>query len=148
MEAPLKWTEAFSVGHEELDEEHRRLMKAVNDICDAYRTRQSSNFVHSLLKALERETEKHLQHENAVMLEICADTEQPVSGKIKAMTYRAIEEHIAEHERNQIRLRNIMRVASPNSVSATSFLCMELRQWFLDHAVKYDSRLKTIFQAI
>jgi hemerythrin len=123
-------------------------MKAINDICDAYRARQPRNFVHSLLKALEKETEKHLQHENAVMLEICADTKRLKAGEVKAMTHRAIEEHIAEHERNLGGLRSIMRTASPNAVCAASFLCMELRQWFFDHAIKYDSHLKAIFQAI
>jgi hemerythrin len=148
MEASLRWSEAFSVGHDELDEEHRRLVKAVNDVCDAYRARKSRNFIYSLLKSLERETEKHLQHENAVMLEICADTKRPIPDEVRAMTHKAIEEHIAEHKRNLIQLRTIMRAASPNAVSAETFLCMELRQWFLDHAIKYDSGLKAIFQAI
>jgi len=144
----LTWSEAFSVGHDGLDDDHRRLIKAINDICEAYHARRPPSFVHSLLKALERETEKHLKHENAVMLAMCADGEWPVPGEAKAMAEKAVQDHIAEHERNFARLQAIMRAESPTAVCAASHLCMELRQWFVDHAVKYDSHLKAIFQAV
>jgi len=144
----LKWTEAFSVGYDELDEDHRRLVKAVNDICGAYRAGHPAQFLHSLLEALERETEKHFKHENAVMLEIYNDAKRLMPDEVKVMTDNAIKEHIAEHQQTLSRLRTITRAASPDTADTASSLCMELQQWFIEHAVKYDSHLKAIFQAI
>jgi hemerythrin len=112
------------------------------------------------LEALVRETEKHFKHENAVMLEIYNDAKRLMPDEIyndakrlmpdevKAMTDNAIKEHIAEHKQTLSRLQTITRAASPNTADTASSLCMELQQWFIEHAVKYDSHLKAIFQAM
>ncbi len=144
----FKWAEAFSVGHDELDHDHRRLVQAINNICDKYRAGQPATFLHSLLNALETETEKHFKNENVAMLEIYNDKKQLMPDEVRVMTHKAIRDHIAEHNRTLSRLRALIRAASPRTADAATSLCMELREWFIEHAVKYDSQLKSIFQAL
>ena len=148
MDRPLKWSETYNVGHDELDAEHRRLIAAINDVCAACDGGGSAESLRALLKAVERETVKHLTHENTVMHELFAGTAHHVAGEVKAMTKRAIDGHVAEHERNLADLRAIMQKAESEPDCGAAHICAELKRWFLDHAVKYDSHLKAIFQAL
>ena len=143
----LPWKESYAVGHEGLDEEHRRLVAAINDICAACEAGQPPAVIDPLFKNLERETERHLTHEDAVMHEIAANAERSAQGDIKAMTRRGIGEHIAEHERVLGKLRAIMDTARASTDCGATDICAELKEWFLEHAFKYDAHLKAIFQA-
>ena len=148
VDRQLSWSETFGVGHEALDNEHRRLIKAINDVCAACDGDGSRGALHALFAALERETVKHFAHENTVMNEIFAGRSRKLPGEVKAMTGRAIKGHLAEHERNLADLRKIMRAAEADSGCDLAQTSAELKRWFLDHAVKYDSQLKAIFQAL
>lgn len=148
MDKPLSWSESYTVGHEALDAEHRRLIKAINDVCAACDARQPAKSIYALLEVVERETVTHLRHEDKVMHDIFGDTARKVHGEVKGMTQRAIDGHLAEHERNLKDLRAIMRTARAETDCGAAHICDELKHWFFDHAVKYDSQLKAIFQAM
>ena len=148
MDRPLQWSESFSVGHSELDEEHRRLVADINDICHAYRAGQPPKRLHALLNSLATDTKRHLAHEDAVLREFSAEAKRPTRAILKAITDAAVEQHIAAHDQSFAQLGVIMRAAGPKTPDAASVLCAELTKWFLDHAIKYDSHLKTIFQAM
>jgi hemerythrin len=66
---------------------------------------------------------------------------QPTPPFIKAMAQAAFDEHMAEHAlmlQQMAELETLPRDA----------LCERLKTWFVDHAIKDDSRLKAIFQAM
>ena len=147
MDQPLKWSDSFMVGHGALDAEHCELMAAINGVCEACMAGERER-LGALLKTVEQVTAAHLKHEDDVMRDIATDRGSRLDGEVKAMTKRAIDRHVAEHERNLANLRAIMSKAESEPDCGAAQICADLKQWFLDHAVKYDSHLKTIFQAI
>lgn len=148
IDKTLSWKESYAVGHDGLDAEHRQMLTTINGICDACTGGQPARSIYALLTTLERETLAHLEHENVIMREIFASTKKGMDADVKAMTRRMIAGHVAEHERNLSDLRKIMRAARTEPDCRAAHICAEIKQWFFDHAVKYDAHLKAIFQAI
>ena len=60
---PLPWSDSFSGGHPELDTEHRLMLDLINRICIGP---DAGNCVR-LLSELESLTERHFEHEEAVL---------------------------------------------------------------------------------
>jgi hemerythrin-like metal-binding protein len=146
----LPWSEAFSIGHEGLDGEHRRLVELINDVIAAVHSKteseQPSDLLPNLLQTLRETAVAHLRNENAILWELRQGTYTGLRSHartpqfVKAMAGAAFDEHMAEHEKLLSQFDDA--IALPLDT-----LCETLKSWFLDHAIKHDSHLKTIFQA-
>lgn len=153
-ECALPWSEAFIVGHAGLDADHRHLVRAINEVCAAARANRRPRQLRSLLGALKLATESHLEREDAILREISdgvkrAQPERRVKrAYLKAMSDTALEEHLAEHREALAKLASITRACHSQGGGAGSSLCVDLKDWFLEHAVKYDAHLKAIFQSM
>jgi hemerythrin len=150
MPRALTWSASFSVGHPELDAEHRSLIEAVNAISVADKVNCAPQKLEDLLNELNLATEKHFEHENFVLRAIIskAATDRHSPTFLKAMSDAAITEHIDDHQRAFAYLESIMHAKYSGTPSAEQPLADELINWFLDHAIKHDAHLKAIFQAI
>jgi hemerythrin len=152
MERSLKWSEAFGGGHEELDREHHRLVALINDLYTSVTIRDAME-VARRLRALVAESKRHLEHETLVLRELRRDLESPanehVPRQLKTSIAAAIEDHIAEHSALRRRLADVTRtVRNGRWVEGGTSPGELIGTWFLDHAVKYDSQIKTILQAM
>jgi hemerythrin len=150
MHRPLSWHEAFSVGHEALDDEHRQLMGLINNFCAALKENPARGRSVAVLRKLNAASEDHLWHEDVVLREIQssvngAAVEPPPRAYIRAVAAAAIEDHIAEHQR----VRESLRVVAGKVRSASQLdeLGIDIMAWFVDHAVKHDARIRAVFQA-
>ena len=147
MARPIPWSENFAVGHVELDRQHRRLIELINAIDAAAQSEQFPERLAGLLQLLRVATEEHIRQENALLWEIRSGTYAPLQGRVrtlhflKAIAGSAFDEHMAEHAMLLARFDSI--VGGPLEA-----LCDGLKVWFVDHAIKHDSYLKVIFQAI
>jgi hemerythrin len=148
MTQPLIWSEAFAVGHQSLDKEHRRLVARINDLCTCVTKRDAAEIA-SRLHALTTEAESHLKHETLVLREFRRDLEDPnhhVSRQEKATIAAAIEDHVADHITLRHRLAEVTRTVREGRWAEGDALCQVVEMWFLDHAVKYDIQIKSIVQ--
>lgn len=145
MEKPLQWTDSFSVGHELIDKQHRTLVQLINDLAAAVPT--NGGRTAPILKSLGRAVREHFRTENAILWEIRMGTHDGVRNSAKArslvaaMAGTVFDEHIVEHNRLLDRFDEI--VSAPLET-----LVETLMAWFVDHVIKQDSHLKTIFQAM
>ncbi len=143
----LPWMDSFCVGHAELDAEHEQLVEMINDIETAVRCDQDPQQVAELLTALRLAAVRHIERENALLWQIGAGTYEPIRGRaptphfLRAMAGAALDKHIAEHDSFLDRLDHVIG-GSLDSIGEA------LKTWFLDHAIKQDSHLKAIFQAM
>jgi|SRR5579859_4806920 hemerythrin len=143
----LPWMDSFCVGHVELDAEHQQLVEMINDVETAVRGRQDPQQVAELLTALRLAAVRHIERENALLWQIGAGTYEPIRGRaptphfLRAMAGAALDKHIAEHDSFLDRLDHVIS-GSLETVGEA------LKTWFLDHAIKQDSHLKAIFQAM
>jgi hemerythrin len=151
MDRPLIWSEAFAVGHEGLDKEHRRLVVLINDLCTCVVTRDADEIA-TRLRTLTTEAKAHLEHETVVLREFRRDLEEPsnqhVPRQLKTTIAAAIEDHVADHIILQRRLAEVTRTVRNGRWVEGSSLCQLVEMWFLDHAVKYDIQIKTIIQSM
>jgi hemerythrin len=144
---PLQWSEEFAVGHAGLDAQHRRLVEIVNDIEAAVHSKKKPERLADLLKVLRKATDEHIKQENALLWEIKSGTYGPLKDRprtphfLRAMAEAAFDEHTAEHATLLVHFDAICS-------APVDELCEALRAWLVVHAIKCDSRLKAIFQAM
>jgi hemerythrin len=146
---PLPWNDSFSVGHRELDAEHRRMVDLINQICIASHAIKLPRQHTRLLRKLENLTEIHFEHEEAVLETLyTAMPEDRLT--LREMLADSKDGHGAEHRKMLGDLADIrkMRLPPPDAVVAGSKLCDELRAWFVDHAIGYEAQIKTILQSV
>lgn len=145
MDLSLPWRESFAVGHPVLDAEHQRMVVLINDVISAIGG--TPERIPDLLTRLRAATREHVQNENAILWELRSGTYTSLQGQprsppfLKAMAEAAFEEHMAEHDMWLGRIDNTHDLPH-DTLSET------LKSWFLEHAIKHDSKLKAIFQAM
>ncbi|HXP78236.1 MAG TPA: hemerythrin domain-containing protein [Stellaceae bacterium] len=145
MDLPLPWRESFAVGHPVLDAEHQRMVALINDVISAIE--KTPERIPDLLTKLRTATREHVQNENALLWELRSGTYAALQGRartapfLKAMAEAAFDEHMAEHDMWLGRIDDTHDLP-PDTLAET------LKSWFLDHAIKHDSKLKAIFQAM
>jgi hemerythrin len=147
MESRLGWVETYSVGHPELDNEHRELIAHINELHDAVEAQRDHGHLRNLLAELKKAAIDHFAHENAVLRELAA-SKNLSPGYVKAMSNAAIQEHIVAHRHSAAELESFILRALHQPGSATAELCDDIKRWFIDHAVKHDAHIKAVFQAL
>ncbi len=147
MGQAFPWRESFAVGHPLLDDEHQRMVALINDIAAAVDADASADKFSELVNRLGAVTREHFRNENTILWELRSGTYAGLRDSprtppfVKAMAEAAFDEHMAEHEA-MLRQMDALR-ALPRDV-----LCETVKTWFVDHAIKHDSHLKAIFQAM
>jgi hemerythrin-like metal-binding protein len=135
----LKWQETFSVGHRQLDAEHRRLLDIINAIHEAETGGALTQATH-LLNDLHLTAMEHFRHENALITDIIAGA---YPGPAGSLSEAIANEHRAEHARALIALESLVRL---HALGREKNLALHLMNWFVGHATDQDARLRTYFQ--
>jgi hemerythrin len=154
MPSSFGWSDLFAVGHERLDREHRHLVELIARFCAAIHAREDLARLADHLGAIKQATRAHLRSENAVLRELKGKARDSNSGRpgaprhLGAITDAAIEDHIAEHRLMIKGLTAIAERVDGMTHAEGPALCADIKAWFLDHAVKHDAHLTTIFQAL
>lgn len=154
MPSLFVWSELFAVGHERLDREHRDLVELIAQFCAAVYAGDGHARLPGHLKAIERATRDHLRSENAVLRELKGKARHSSPARhaaprhLGAATDAAIEDHIAEHRTMLKGLTAFANRLDGMTQADGPALCADIKAWFLEHAVKHDAHLKTIFQAL
>jgi len=145
MVEPLGWSDSFAVGHDAIDQQHRTLIQLINDV--AAGALANGNRIAPLLKTLGRAVREHFRTENAILWEIRMDAYEPLKKwpearrVVAGMAGTLFDSHIVEHMTLLDRFEQIIRLPLDTIGEA-------LKSWFVDHAIKQDAELKTIFQAM
>ena len=147
MEEILPWGDAFIVGHAGLDAEHRRIVEIINAIgadCETARVGDPAD----LLERLRSAVEKHFEHEDGILRAVDARAASARSCEpfLGAMSQALIAEHVGQHARSLKLLETI--VHRTEGAMAVEEVSQKLSHWFVVHAIKHDSHLKTLFQTM
>jgi len=123
------------------------LVDLINDIEAAVHAKENSKRRTDLLKALREAAEEHIRQENGILWEIGSGSYAPLQGRLgnphflKVMADAAFDAHMAEHATLLGQLDAVCN--APDDA-----VCEAIRSWFVLHAIKHDSHLKAIFQAM
>lgn len=124
--ALFSWSDEFSVNNKFIDNDHKHLIKLVNDFHDAIGQGKSHVTLGKALNNLIVDTEKHFKWEENVM---------------QGMHYAEFLEHKSEHDRLT---REVVELKQQLVAGETNFsikLSMYLHDWLFKHILKEDRRL-------
>jgi hemerythrin len=123
----LKWSEAYSVGDALLDQDHRRLMEAINALTSAVDAGAlDEGGIRARIRALVQSQEEHDGREEAILA---------------ALRFPGLTEHRHTHESLEGRLRTFAR--EPLDGAARDDLLDFLKDWFIQHVLVQDMHYKT-----
>ena len=117
------WTDALSVGVQELDDQHKTLIAMLNSLAEAIESGTSQHVRIGVFNKLFEYTQVHFAAEEKMM---------------HSARYPEYEEHKQEHETlvaQVVQFRE--KLASDQSLASTEFL-MFLRKWLTNHIMKSD----------
>ena len=79
----IEWNDAFSVGNQQIDEQHKKFFHIINTLHDALRKGEGEEILLTVLKELQQYVQNHFKAEESLM---------------KIYAYPNISSHKAEHE--------------------------------------------------
>lgn len=122
----IVWSKILSVGVEEIDEDHRKLVGIFNELNRAVTAGESADYLAATLEELINCTVWHFSHEERLMLK---------------HRYDATEDHKAEHRELVEGARELQRqvLAAGGGVGDEQILFLE--RWLTAHILTADQRL-------
>lgn len=144
------WSQEFAIGHLDLDNEHRRLVDAVNTIYGAT-SAFGPGVLSRLLDELLHLVREHFRHENTLLLQI---KHSPIPTNIDQQTFlRAaadadLDQHIANHSLGLRQLSAIIHNIRVAIEQGKFEINSELKEWLIKHMTGDDAHLKPMFAAL
>ena len=130
MEA-IHWSEKFSVGVKELDEQHRQIIEMLNRLISTPEARDAnSETVSEILTAMTRYPLEHFKTEEGLM---------------KAHGYPNLEEHRQEHIAYRRKAIDFSTAATIGVESVPQILIDYLSEWWMHHILDEDMKYKPFF---
>jgi len=130
MEA-IRWSEKFSVGVKELDEQHRQIIEMLNRLISTPEARDAnSETVSEILTAMTRYSLEHFKTEEGLM---------------KAHGYPNLEEHRQEHIAYRRKAIDFSTAATIGVESVPQILIDYLSEWWMHHILDEDMKYKPFF---
>jgi len=117
----VMWKDAFSVGNENLDSQHRVMFGLLNDLYDTLQEGQSKKPINTLIEEACQYAKHHFETEEALMAKC---------------SYPGLGEHKKAHEAYRKQVAQIQQ-GSKEDMAFELFLF--LREWWLNHIRQMDS---------
>ncbi len=123
----IVWSDEFSIGHEVIDAQHKKLVAMINRLITTSRVATGSETISEILAEMSDYVRVHF------------DTEEKLMERIN---YPRIEDHKAQHRAFQMKTAALIRSASLNAESVPVVLLNYLRNWLTQHILKADMEFK------
>ena len=128
----IKWQDNYSVGHSILDNQHKYLLKIINDL---YRSMISNNLEENygeLVKELIKYTNVHFGFEEKLLEKI---------------GFQEIKDHLVYHAEMKKKI-GLLEVELKTLEEGCLELLIFLKNWWLDHILQQDMRYCTLVKSL
>ncbi len=122
----IVWSKILSVGFEEIDEDHRKLIGIFNELNRAVTAGDAADYLAATLEELINCTVWHFSHEERLMLK---------------HRYAGIEEHKAEHRELVLGARELQQQLLAAGQRVADEQIAFLDRWLTAHILTTDQRL-------
>jgi len=123
----LFWDDKYLIGMQQFDDDHRHLVKILNELCGLYLSQKFENGkVEAMLDSLFKYSVEHFANEENWMRE---------------SDYPGLEIHTIDHERFVSRLSEFSRKVKNAGGGLTLDMISFLRVWLVSHILQTDSAL-------
>lgn len=121
----LEWTDALSVGFEEIDADHKKLVAIVNDLNDAVQSGGDTKTVGRVLEDLLSYTAWHFRHEERLM---------------QSYGDPSFEDHKARHTELIETAEEIYQHHLDGNMNPVTELLPFLKEWLTNHILEVDKK--------
>lgn len=122
-ESMFIWDERYSVGIQEIDEQHKQIFAILDKLYNLLKVGQTDYVAAQIIPELEEYTIFHFEKEEQLL------------GRYH---YSEVEEHIQEHENFKLRLREIKDEIRSGRVTLGFELMIFLKKWIDHHILVVD----------
>lgn len=129
MSEALVWRDAWALGVELLDAQHREMVRLINAVLDP----AAESTVGARLDALIAHLRRHF------------DTEQVF---LRAIDYPLTEQHCREHALQLAELVDLRRAVAGDTRALSAEDRAGIRQWFFNHVVAEDRRFGAYYRRV
>ncbi len=130
--ATIKWRDSYSVDFEELDEQHRMLVKLINEMFIIVRNNEIELPPIHQIDELIHYTQEHLNFEEDLL---------------EKAGYKLLAHHKEVHRTLVNRVVELKEQIKNNTEEMTSELYSFLRNWLTDHILKEDMQYRNCLSA-
>jgi hemerythrin len=127
----LEWQNEYSVGVEEIDNQHKKLFTTINDLIDAIDTRQAKEKLEAIIMDIVNYKMTHF------------DTEEKYFRKFN---YDGAEEHIAKHREFNDNLEKLKTQYPELNIEFAFALVDFLEDWLIEHLITFDQKYVPCFR--
>ena len=127
----ITWTDNFSVGYTEIDEQHKMLVGMINELYDAFTKGEAEEAAESIISEMIKYTDYHFK------------TEEKYFDKYD---YSETEEHIKEHQNFVKQVTDFYNEFQKGSATVTYDIMSFLRNWLLEHIHDSDKKYSVEFK--
>ena len=128
----ITWRDSYALGIDEVDEDHRALVKLINDLHAALNAGAGEADIVRFLCEVHARIASHFVAEERIMRE---------------SAYAGYEAHKADHDRLLEEIRGIIENYAEAYTLAPDLLGINLEDWFMVHFRTHDARLHGLQQA-
>ena len=125
------WRDKFSVGVEEIDNQHKKLIDLINELYNAYITKRHADILSDVLDELINYTVYHF------------DTEEKYFEKFN---YSFTDDHIAEHNSFKKKALELKKKFGKHTGVLSSETLLFLQNWISTHILKSDQKYVSCFK--
>ena len=119
----IEWDNSFSVGNQQIDEQHKKFLHIIDTLYDAMKKGEGEDVLLTVLKELRHHVQDHFKTEESLM---------------KIYSYPNISSHKAEHEEAILTVNKFFieyeRHDDKLSIDVLNFLS----NWFQNHILRTD----------
>lgn len=127
----IQWSEKFSVGVEELDQQHQQLIKMLNRLISTPETMDThSETISEILQAMTRYAQEHFKTEEKLL---------------RAYDYPDLEKHKLEHIAYRKKTLDFSTATIVGVESVPEILLAYLADWWVHHILDEDMKYKSFF---
>lgn len=121
----LEWDEMYSVGVEELDSQHQRMFKVINELLEAIETNTPKEHLGEIIDSLIKYKIFHFATEEKYF---------------KEFNYSEAEDHIKKHREFNERLTTIKEKYDDYTIEFAFELINFLEDWLINHLMTVDKK--------
>lgn len=126
----LIWDEKYSVGVEEIDNQHKHLVATINNLLDLINTNTVGEKLDEIINALVEYKKLHFETEEKYF---------------KEFNYEGTEEHEAKHDEFTKNFLALREQYPENSIEFAFKLVDFLEDWLIDHLMTIDQKYVKCF---
>lgn len=126
----LEWNEVYSVGVEEIDNQHKKMFAVINELLEAIETNSSEEHLGNIIESLVQYKMFHFATEEKYFTEF---------------NYEGAQEHINKHQDFNKRLKELEGKFPKYTIEFAYALVDFLEDWLIDHLMVMDQKYKKCF---